>query len=127
MQLNLRILVLLTGLACICYGLYIITLDESMLSELKQQMNTPDQNTKMLQEVLSILKNESYVLPTKKKVRKMTAEEAINKGVELKALKAQGKQDRFMMKEIFNQKMHVDTGFFIEFGARNGVNLSNID
>ncbi|KAJ3253220.1 hypothetical protein HK103_000808 [Boothiomyces macroporosus] len=125
MQLNVRILVLLTGLACICYGLYIITLDESMLSELKQQMNTPDQNTKMLQEVLSILKNESYVLPTKKKVRKMTAEEAINKGVELKALKAQGKQDRFMMKEIFNQKMHVDTGFFIEFGARNGIEHSN--
>ncbi|KAJ3317878.1 hypothetical protein HDV06_001080 [Boothiomyces sp. JEL0866] len=97
-----------------------------MLSELKQQMNSPNKNTLMLQEVLSILKNESYVLPSSKtKTRKMTYDEAISTGVKMEAFQAQGKQDRFMMKELFYQNNHIDTGFFIEFGARNGIEHSN--
>lgn len=38
---------------------------------------------------------------------------------------SQAGQDRFLLEKVFKDNIHLNKGFFIEFGARNGVEHSN--
>jgi len=41
------------------------------------------------------------------------------------SFQSQGGQDQYLLKKFFRDNPHQQTGFFIEFGARNGIDHSN--